>query len=218
MDIFSLGGVILDLLQTVVDFWNDKVSLVFELLGQSPVSFKNGGPWAVVANLEPIFVAVGSSLVVLFFVIGFCSESIDVKEEVRFETILRMLMRIGIAEWLVANNVTIMKAFFTSAGNLVGLMTQGTTTKLKIPGEQQTIIKDLGFGESLLMMILTVEMLCKFADVYNTDPNTILGISSQRMVVMIDKLKSLPTDTSEQLIGTFISVIDNLGVLAGGGK
>lgn len=53
---------------------------------------------------------------------------------------------------------------------------------------------------------------------YNTDPNTILGISSQRMVVMIDKLKSLPTDTSEQLIGTFISVIDNLGVLAGGGK
>lgn len=156
MDIFSLGGVILDLLQTVVDFWNDKVSLVFELLGQSPVSFKNGGPWAVVANLEPIFVAVGSSLVVLFFVIGFCSESIDVKEEVRFETILRMLMRIGIAEWLVANNVTIMKAFFTSAGNLVGLMIQGTTTKLKIPGEQQTIIKDLGFGESILMMILAV--------------------------------------------------------------
>lgn len=28
---------------------------------------------------------------------------------------------------------------------------------------------------------LTVEMLCKFADLYNTDPNTILGISSQRM-------------------------------------
>ena len=35
-------------------------------------------------------------------------------------------------------------------------MIQGTTTKLKIPGEQQTIIKDLGFGESLLMMILAV--------------------------------------------------------------
>ena len=51
MDIFSLGGVILDLLQTVIDFWNDKVSLVFELLGQSPVSFKDGGPWGVIANL-----------------------------------------------------------------------------------------------------------------------------------------------------------------------
>ena len=61
---------------------------------------------------------------------------------------------------------------------------------------------------------LTVEMLCKFADLYNTDPNTILGISSQRMVVMIDKLKSLPTD--EQLIRTFISIIDSLDVFAGG--
>ncbi len=65
---------------------------------------------------------------------------------------------------------------------------------------------------------LTVEMLCKFADLYNTDPNTILGISSQRMVVMIDKLKSLPVETSEQLIRTFISVIDSLDVFAGGGN
>ena len=63
-----------------------------------------------------------------------------------------------------------------------------------------------------------MEMLCKFADAYNTDPNTILGISSQRMVVMIDKLKSLPVETSEQLIRTFISVIDSLDVLAGGGN
>ena len=119
MDIFSLGGVILDLLKTVVAFWNDKVSLVFELLGQSPTEFKDGGPWQVISNIEPIFVAVGSSLVVLFFVIGFCSESIDVKEEIRFETVLRMLMRLSISEWLVANNVTIMKAFFESIGALV---------------------------------------------------------------------------------------------------
>ena len=84
------------------------------------------------------------------------------------------------------------------------------------PGEVSDIVDK---SESHIMQLergsrnLTVE-----TDVYNTDPNTILGISSQRMVVMIDKLKSLPTETSEQLIGTFISVIDNLGVLAGGGK
>ena len=111
MDIFSLGGVILDLLQTVVDFWNDKVSLVFELLGQSPTSFKGGGPWGVITGIEPIFVAVGSSLVVLFFVIGFCSESVDVREEMRFEVILRMLIRIGIAQWLVVYNVDIYKCW-----------------------------------------------------------------------------------------------------------
>lgn len=171
MDIFSLGGVILDLLKTVVAFWNDKIALVFELLGQSPTEFKGGGPWRVISDIEPIFVGVGSSLVVLFFVIGFCSESIDVKEEIRFETVLRMLMRLGIAEWLVANNVTIMKAFFQSVGTLVGLITNSGTTKLKIPQERQDIIEGLGFGESLLMMILAVIIalviiFCGFMIVY----------------------------------------------------
>ena len=93
MDIFNLGQQILDLLEMVFGFWNNQISLVFALLGQSPVSFKSGGPWGVIQNLEPIFVGVGSSLVVLFFVIGFCSESVDVKEDMRFEVILRMLMR-----------------------------------------------------------------------------------------------------------------------------
>lgn len=171
MDIFSLGGVILDLLKTVVAFCNDKIALVFELLGQSPTEFKGGGPWRVISDIEPIFVGVGSSLVVLFFVIGFCSESIDVKEEIRFETVLRMLMRLGIAEWLVANNVTIMKAFFQSVGTLVGLITNSGITKLKIPQEQQDIIEGLGFGESLLMMILAVIIalviiFCGFMIVY----------------------------------------------------
>ena len=118
MDFFNLGGVLYDLLTAVFNFYNSQVSLVFELLGQSPETFKGGGPWKVIEGVEPVFVAVGSSLVVLFFVIGFCSESVDIKEEMRFETILRILMRLGIAEYMVANNVTVMKAFFQSAGNL----------------------------------------------------------------------------------------------------
>ena len=112
MDIFKLGDKILSLLEMVFGFWNNQISLVFSMLGQSPVNFKGGGPWAIIEGIEPIFVAVGSSLVVLFFVIGFCSESVDVKEDMRFEVILRMLIRVGLAEWFVANNVTIMKAFF----------------------------------------------------------------------------------------------------------
>ena len=105
MDVFKLGDKILDLLEMVFGFWNNQTGMIFALLGQSPTTFKGGGPWKVIMDIEPTFVAVGSSLVVLFFVIGFCSESVDVKEELRFESILRMLMRLGIAEWLVTKNV-----------------------------------------------------------------------------------------------------------------
>jgi len=171
MDIFKLGQHILDLLNMVFGFWNNQVSLVFALLGQSPVNFKGGGPWVVIEGIEPIFVAIGSSLVVLFFVIGFCSESVDVREEMRFEVILRMLMRVGIAEWLVANNVTIMKAFFTSVGNLVGLLTSGTAPTLSIDSTQADIIKDLDFGPSLVMLILAallsiIIIICGFFLIY----------------------------------------------------
>lgn len=171
MDIFKLGDKILALLEAVFGFWNNQISLIFDLLGQSPDAFKGGGPWNVIAGIEPIFVAVGSSLVVLFFVIGFCSESIDIREEMRFEVILRILIRLGLAEYMVANNVTVMKAFFTSIGNLVGLLSAGNTTELKIAKEQAEVIENLGFGESLIMLILAallslIVIICGFFLLY----------------------------------------------------
>ena len=171
MDIFKLGDKILALLEMVFGFWNNQVSLVFSMLGQSPVNFKGGGPWQVVESIEPIFVGVGSSLVVLFFVIGFCSESVDVREEMRFEVILRMLIRLGLAEWFVANNVTIMKGFFTTIGNLVNALSAGQYTTLAIDSTQADIIKNLGFGESLIMLILAallsiIIIICGFFMIY----------------------------------------------------
>ena len=171
MDIFKLGDKILELLEIVFGFWNNQVNLVFALLGQSPVSFKGGGPWALVEGVQPVFVAVGSSLVVLFFVIGFCSESVDVREEMRFEVILRMLIRLGLAEWLVANNVTIMKAFFQTIGNLVNTLSAGSYTTLAIDSTQAAIIRDLGFGEGLIMLMLAallsvIVIICGFFMIY----------------------------------------------------
>ena len=82
-----------------------------------------------------------------------------------------MLMRLGIAEWLVANNLTIMKAFFTSIGNLVNLLSEGTFTTLAIDSTQAEVIQGLGFGESLIMLILTallsvIIIICGFFLIY----------------------------------------------------
>jgi hypothetical protein len=82
-----------------------------------------------------------------------------------------MLIRVGLAEWFVSNYVTIMKAFFTSIGNLVGLLSAGTTTTLSIDSTQADIIKNLGFGESLVMLILAallsiIVIICGFFIIY----------------------------------------------------
>jgi len=172
LDIFKLGDKILALLEIVFGFWNNQVSLVFAMLGQSPVHFKGGGPWGVIEAVNPVFVAVGSSLVVLFFVIGFCSESVDIIEEMRFEVIFRMLIKLVLAEWFVVNGVTIMKAFFATIGNLVNTLTAGSNTLLAINGTQAEIIRNLDFGEGLVMLILSVLLsviilICGFFMVYN---------------------------------------------------
>jgi len=171
VDIFKLGDKILALLEMVFGFWNSQVGLVFSMLGQSPVNFKGGGPWAMVESVQPVFVAVGASLVVLFFVIGFCAESVDVREEIRFESILRMLIRLILAEWLVINNVTIMKAFFATVGNLVNTLSAGSYTTLSIDPAQADVISGLGFGESLVMLVLAallsvIVIICSFFMLY----------------------------------------------------
>ncbi len=172
MDIFNLGDKILALLEMVFGFWNNQISLVFSMLGQSPVDFKGGGPWNAIEAVNPVFTAVGASLVVLFFVIGFCSESVDIKEEMRLEVILRMLIKLALAEWFVINNVKIMKAVFKTVGNLVNTLTAGAATTLVIDSTQADIIRSLGFGESLIMLILAallsiIIIICGFFMIYN---------------------------------------------------
>ena len=171
MSLFSFGGVILDMLLMVFEAWNSMVDIVFGLLMASPENFKDGGPWQIIEEINPIFVAVGSSLVVIFFVIGFCSESIDVKEEMRLEKILTLLCRLGLAEFMVANNVTIMKAIFQSVGNLVQLLSLGNGVHLRMTRDAAEVIGDLGFCESILMLILTtvlslVILVCGFFLIY----------------------------------------------------
>ena len=82
-----------------------------------------------------------------------------------------MLIRVGISEWLVANNVPIMKAFFSMAGNIVNSMSSGTMVQLTLDPAQETVIEDLGFGESLIMLILTmllsvIILICSFFIIY----------------------------------------------------
>lgn len=171
MDMFKLGETLYEMLALVFAFWNNQEALVFGLLGQSPVQFKGGGPWGLITSIEPVFVAVGSSFVVLFFVIGFCSESVDIREEMRFEVILRMLIRLGLAEWFVANNLSIMQSVFLSVGNLVSLFPVENVNALVIEPEQAEIIKNLGFGESLIMLIIgsflsIIVIICGFFLIY----------------------------------------------------
>ncbi len=167
----DLGEKIVEMLEMAFGLWNSEVNAAISILKQSPTEFKSGGPWQLVEKVNPIFVAVGSSLVVLFFVIGFCAESVDVREEMRLEVILRMLIRVGLSEWLVANNLAIMKAIFKSVGALVELIGIKEMQPLIIAETHKKVIRNLDFGESILfgaaaLLLMLIAVICGFFMLY----------------------------------------------------
>ena len=153
MDILNLGEKILALLEMVFGFWNNQISLVFAMLGQSPVSFKGGGPWALIEAVNPIFVAVGSSLVVLFFVIGMvktCGSFAEVKKP---EHAVKLFVRFALAKGVITYGMELMLTIFNIIqGAITTIMTASGITNpnsLTLPDSIVDAIEDCGFFESI---------------------------------------------------------------------
>lgn len=144
--------------------WNTCIKFIMTLLTQGPEEFGDGSLWSFIESLEPIFVGVGTGLIVLFFAIGFCQECIDIKNEMRFETILRCLLRLSISELLVVKNLAIIQAIFRSIGNLAKLVERKVTSSdsmlLSIPKEQLDYLKELkAFGLLPLILLAVIVLL-----------------------------------------------------------
>ena len=57
-------------LQNALETWNEKLAEIWQLITTTPQSFKGGGIWAVIVNINGAVQAIGLALLVLFFVVG----------------------------------------------------------------------------------------------------------------------------------------------------
>ena len=76
--------------------WNDKLAEIWALLTQDPATFKGGGIWGVMLNINGALKAIGLGLLVLFFAVGVvktCSSLADVK---RPEHALKLFIRLSL--------------------------------------------------------------------------------------------------------------------------
>ena len=76
----------------------------------------------IVTEVYPIFLMIACPLVVIFYLIGFCAESIDPKMhgEVRLETILLGFFKLSIAEFVTVYALDIVCALFSFVDFLTG--------------------------------------------------------------------------------------------------
>ena len=64
------GNWIVDNLNSALEMWNGRLAEIWQLISTSPESFKGGGVWNVIVNINDGLKAVGYALLVLFFVMG----------------------------------------------------------------------------------------------------------------------------------------------------
>lgn len=74
----------------------------------------------VVDSVLPTFYAVAGQLVVLFYLIGFMSNSLEPEKNIRLETIIKGLFKILLAQLLITNTAKLTQYFFAISTDLLG--------------------------------------------------------------------------------------------------
>lgn len=105
------------------NIWNASVGIVQNLLLVSPNSVSGGIPWSIVSRMYPYFYAIASSLLVLFFVIGYCRENIDLRQPLTMEKTVTMFLRLIISNGVMAGVLTYIPVIFSAGISLAELVT-----------------------------------------------------------------------------------------------
>ncbi len=73
---------VLDSLNWALNTWNEKLYEIWQLLTESPETFRGGGVWQVMLNVNGALKAISYGLLVLFFAVGVvktCGSFADLK-------------------------------------------------------------------------------------------------------------------------------------------
>lgn len=147
------GNWIIDNIANALDTWNAKLTEIWQLITQSPETFKGGGIWDVVTSINGALKAIGYALLVLFFLVGVVKTCGSFSEIKRPEHALKLFVRFVLAKAVVSYGLDLMMALFSivqgiisTATNAAGLSAQSAVT---IPAEMDAAIRELTFLQSI---------------------------------------------------------------------
>ena len=147
-------------LVNTLNTWNEKLAEVWELLSMSPESFKGGGIWRIMVNINGSLQAIGLALLVLFFLSGVVRTSANLGEIKRPEHALKLFIRFAIAKGVVTYGLSLMMGIFSVIQGIISkiMKTSGITaaSKTTLPQEMIDAIEDCGFFESIPLWAVTI--------------------------------------------------------------
>ena len=147
-------------LQNALDTWNSKLAEIWQILTQSPETFKGGGIWQVIVQIHGALQAIGYALLVLFFVVGVVKTCGSFTEVKRPEHALKIFIRFAIAKGVVTYGLELMMALFNIIQGVISTIMQtagfGSTEDAVLPDEIIEAVEDCGFFESIPLWAVTL--------------------------------------------------------------
>ena len=147
-------------LQNALDTWNSKLAEIWQILTQSPETFKGGGIWQVIVQIHGALQAIGYALLVLFFVVGVAKTCGSFTEVKRPEHALKIFIRFAIAKGVVTYGLELMMALFNIIQGVTSTIMQtagfGSTEDTVLPDEIIEAVEACGFFESIPLWAVTL--------------------------------------------------------------
>ncbi len=151
---------IIENLQNALDTWNSKLCEIWDLITQTPETFKGGEIWNAIKSIHGTLQAIGLALLVLFFIVGViktCGSITDIK---RPEQALKLFIRFAIAKIIVTYGMDLLLAIFKICQGIISTIMEtsglGTITKTILPQEIIAAVENCGFFESIPLWAVTL--------------------------------------------------------------
>lgn len=147
-------------LQNALDTWNSKLGEIWQLVTQTPETFKGGTIWKVILNINGAVQAIGLALLVLFFVVGVMKTCGSLTEVKKPEHALKLFIRFAIAKIVVTYGLDLMLSLFKIIQGVISTIITasglGGATSTTLPQEIITAVEKCGFFESIPLWAVTL--------------------------------------------------------------
>lgn len=147
-------------LVNALETWNSKLAEIWQIITQSPETFKGGDIWNVIVSINGALQAIGYALLVLFFVVGVvktCGSFVEVKKP---EHALKLFTRFAIAKGVITYGLELMMALFEIIQGVMSTIMNaagfGQPQQTVLPEEIVTAVEDCGFFESIPLWAVTL--------------------------------------------------------------
>lgn len=147
-------------LVNALETWNSKLAEIWQIITQSPETFKGGDIWNVIVSINGALQAIGYALLVLFFVVGVvktCGSFVEVKKP---EHALKLFIRFAIAKGVITYGLELMMVLFEIIQGVMSTIMNaagfGQPQQTVLPEEIVTAVEDCGFFESIPLWAVTL--------------------------------------------------------------